>query len=340
MAHMDIFENDAFGVISMTTAVEKMPYKPGLIGSWGIFESEGVTTNSVSIEGRSGTLSLIPTSQRGAPLPMGTTEKRNLRNFNLPRVAKGDQVFASEVQGVRAFGTESELETVQGLVAKKQLKLKQDQEYTMEYHRLGSLQGVLLDADGSVIYDYFDEFGITTPTEIDFNLDAAAPASGALRTLIADSVKRPILRALGEAAPGVRITALCGDDFFDSFVNHNDVVRTYEGWQAAADLRKADVFEGFTFGQIEWVNYRGSDDNSTIAIGTDKVKFVPRGVPGLYRRINGPGETMETVNTMGKETYSLLVRDLQRNMWVQPEVYSYPLHICTRPELLLTGRRT
>jgi hypothetical protein len=65
---------------------------------------------------------------------------------------------------------------------------------------------------------------------------------------------------------------------------------------------------------------------------------VIKGVPGLYRRINGPGETMETVNTVGRSLYSMLVKDNDRNMWVQPEVYAYPLHICTRPEVLLSGR--
>lgn len=340
MAHMDIFNDDAFSLVSMTKAVEKMPYQPGFLGSLGLFESEGITTDVASIEEVSGTLSLIKTTERGGPIVMGTTDRRKMRNFNLPRVAKGDQIFAREVQGVRAFGTETELETVQGKVGKKQKKLKQDLEYTMEFHRLGALQGILLDADGSEIYDYFDEFGVTPPTEIDFNLDAASPAKGALRTLVADSVKRPIIRALGQVPTSMGVVALCGDDFFDAFINHQDVYRTYENWEAASALREAPVFETFRIFGIDWINYRGSDDNSTIAIGTDKVKFVPKGVPGLYRRINGPGETEETVNTEGLDHYSLLVRDRDRSMWVQPEVYAYPLHICTRPEVLLTGRRT
>lgn len=342
MVGMDIFNNDAFSLFTMTEAIEKMPTVPTFLGRMGIFDDgEGVDTNIVGIEQKGMTLKLIQTSQRGTEPPMGSTDKRQMRNFNLPRIAKGDQLFAAEIQGIRAFGTESDLETVVQKVVQKQQKLLTEHALTMEYHRLGAIQGILLDSDGSTLYNYFTEFGITPPTEIDFDLDAATPAEGVLLAKLAQ-VKRAAIRALGAAyVPGVtRFVWLCGDTFFDQFVNHPDVRVTYKNWQAAEGLRDAKVFSTFRFGEMDWVNYQGTDDNSTVAIGTTKAKLVVQGVPGLYRRYNGPGETMETVNTIGRPIYSLLVRDDKRNMWVQPEIYSYPLHICTRPEVLMSGRNT
>jgi hypothetical protein len=342
MVAMDIFNNDAFSLFSMTAAVQKMPTVPTFLGRLGIFgEGEGVDTNIVGIEQQGMTLKLIPSTPRGTQIPMAETDKRSLRNFNIPRIAKGDQLFAAEIQGIRAFGTESELETVVQKVAQKQAKLLAETALTMEYHRLGAIQGILLDADGSVLYNFFNEFGIAAPTEIDFDLDAASPAEGALLLKIA-AAKRAAIRALGAAyVPGVtRFLWLCGDTFYDQFVNHNDVRVTYKNWEAAASLRDASVFNSFRFGEMEWHNYQGTDDNSTVAIPATKAKLIVLGVPGLYRRYNGPGETMETVNTIGQSIYSMLVRDLQRNMWVQPEVYMYPFHICTRPEVLLSGRNT
>lgn len=345
MASMDIFNSDAFGLFSMTAAIEKMPTVPTFLGRLGIFgEGEGVDTNSVAIEQKGLTLSLIPTSGRGTQIPMGATDRRSIRNFTLPRIAKGDQVFASEVQGIRAFGTESELETVMQKVVQKQHKLMTEHALTMEFHRLGALQGVLYDSDGStVLYNYFTEFGITQPTEIDFNLDAASPTEGDLLDKC-KAAKRAAIRALGGSyVPGItRFLWLCGDTFYDQFTKHNDVRVTYKNWEAAASLRGSvgAAFDSFSFGEMEWVNYQGTDDNSTVAIGATKCKLVVLGVPGLYRRYNGPGETMETVNTIGRPIYSMLVRDLHRQMWVQPEIYSYPLHMCTRPEVLLSGRNT
>lgn len=340
--HMDIFNDDAFSLSSMTTAVETMPFVPSYLGSLGLFGSgEGVATDTVSIERLDNTLTPILTSARGTEPPMQGRDRSKLRSFSIPRVAAADQVFAREIQGVRAFGTESELQTAVKLIAQKQAKLMTRYQMTMELHRLGAIQGILLDADDTVLYNYFTEFGIAQPSEIDFDLDAASPTEGVLRSLISNSVVRPLARALGGGwNPGVSILALCGDTFYDQFVNHNDVRVTYKNWEAAAGLRTSTAFAEFHFAGVDWVNYKGTDDNDTVAIGTTKVKFVVRGVPGLFRRINGPGEDFETVNTIGREIYSNLIRDEKRNQWVQPEIFSYPLHMCARPELLLRGKNT
>lgn len=340
--HFDIFNDDAFGLVTMTEKVERLPTVPTFLGSLNLFgEGEGVATDIVSIEQKGKTLELIPTSQRGTEPPMGTTDKRSLRHFTIPRIAKSDQVFAREIQGIREFGTEGELMTAMRLIAQKQAKLKTEYDLTMEYHRLGAIQGILLDSDASTLYNYFTEFGISQPSEIDFDLDNAAPTAGALRLVIA-AAKRTAIRALGAAyVPGVtRFMWLCGDTFYDQFVNHADVTVTYKNWEAAASMRSANVFDTFQFGGMEWHNYQGTDDNSTVAIGTTKAKLLVVGVPGLYRRYNGPGEDLDTVNTIGRPIYSNLVRDLKRNQFVQPEIFSYPLHMCTRPEVLLRGKNT
>lgn len=343
MAHMDIFNEDAFSLATMTAAVEKMPTVPTFLGSLGIFDEEGVNTDIVSIEQKGMTLSLIPTSQRGTEPPMGATDKRELRHFTIPRIAKSDQVFAREVQNLRAFGTESELESVIRLIAQKQRKLLTEHALTMEFHRLGALKGILVDAGGGTLYNYFTEFNIVQPSEIDFDLDNASPLSGALKNKIA-AAKRTVIRALGASyVPGVtRFLWLCGDTFYDQFTAHPEVRETYKNWEGAASLRGAvgAVFDTFRFGEMEWHNYQGTDDNSTVAIAATEAKLVVLGVPGLYRRYNGPGEDLETVNTIGRPIYSNLVRDLKRNQWVQPEIFSYPLHICTRPEVLLRGKNT
>ena len=44
--------------------------------------------------------------------------------------------------------------------------------------------------------------------------------------------------------------------------------------------------------------------------------------------------TQEDIRRSG----ATIIPDLLRNEWVKPEVSSYPLHICTRPEVLFSGR--
>ena len=46
--HMDIFNDDAFSVVSLTKAIEDTPFVPGRVGQLGIFSEEGVSTTSIS----------------------------------------------------------------------------------------------------------------------------------------------------------------------------------------------------------------------------------------------------------------------------------------------------
>ena len=62
--------------------------------------------------------------------------------------------------------------------------------------------------------------------------------------------------------------------------------------------------------------------------------------PGTFVVAYSPAESFEFVNTLGQSRYALLIRDDQRNMWVKPEVYSYPLYLCTRPAMLQRAKRT
>lgn len=342
MATIDVFKQDAFSMISLTTAINQQPFLPTFLGDLGLFTVRPIRTVAAAIEDRNGVLSLIQTSERGAPLAEGRGDKRNIRYFNTARLAKGDTIFAHEIQGIRAFGSETELQQVTTEVAYRYAKLQNDVALTHENMRLGAIQGIVTDADGSTIFNWFTEWGVSQPSEIDWDLDNASPASGAVRQLC-NSTTRSIQRVLSSLwIPGRSyILALCGDNFWDNLTQHPEIRQTYLNTQQAAELRGDKLaFESFQYGGISWVNYRGTDDGTTVAIGSDKVKFVPVGVPGLFEVAFSPAESFDYVNTPGLPVYAMLIMDDDRNAWVRPELYSYPLFYCTRPAALLRGKRT
>lgn len=343
MPSMDVFHQDPFTTIQLSAAVERNPYNPNGLGALGIFEDDPIRTKAMMVEERKGKLYLIPFSQRGEEGTQRTTEKRTARYFDVPRLMTDDTIKADELQSIRAFGSETELMQVESEVARRlsgPTGLQASMEYTWEYHRLAAVQGQLLDASGTTLYNWFDEFQITQPTEVAFNLPAGTANS--LRPLINNSIIRPMMRsAQGAWTPQTRVAAICGDTFYDQLTNHPDVIRTFLNWSDAKDIRGGDAggaFDAFDFGGVKWINYRGSDDNSTIALATDKAKFFPIGAPGVFRRALAPAETFEWVNTPGKELYVIPIFDRDRNSWWKMELYSYPLHICTRPEMLIGGR--
>ena len=335
MISMDVFRQDAFSAISLTAAIQDVETVPGFLGTLGIFTPNPVRTTSVMVERRGASLSIIPTSERGSPRTRRGRDRRTVRNFNTVRLAQSDRIMADELQGIRTFGSETELEAMQTEIARRQQILDQDLEATLERHRLSAINGILLDSDDSTIYDYYSEFGISQPAEIDF---AWASKTG-VKSFVTDNVIRPMVRALGgRAAPGMRIVALCGDTFYDKLQENSEYRATYLQTEAARTLLEANPFQSVRAWGVEWVNYRGTDDNTTVAIADDKCKIIPVGVPNVFQVAYSPAEGFDFVNTLGLPKYSAIIPDpTARNEYADLDVASYPLHICTTPEALLSG---
>ena len=341
MASMDIFNNSAFSMTSLTGAVSKVGYKPQLLGSLGIFEPMPVRTRSIFVDRRENKLVLIPASAIGAPPKELEVDPRNAVPLKTVRLAKGFTLYAEEIQGIRAFGSETEFAQVQAEYLRRMAMVRDDMELTHEFHRLGALQGLLLDADGTtVIYNYFTEFGVAAPAAIDFDLDNPTPAPGAVRLKAAEVIRSMQRSAGGAFTPSTTVHALVGDAFFDALITHPEVEKTYINWQAAADLRQDRSFQSFVYGSITWHNYRGTDDNSTVAIDTDEAKFFPVGARDVFKKAMAPAEFGPYINTLGQDTYAMNIPDRDRQAWTRGELYSYPLYFVQRPDVLRKGVRT
>lgn len=344
---LDLFHSDAFTAITLTQGVQRNPYQPTGLGALNIFDPNPIRTTAVSVEERQGTLKLIPFSQRGAEGTQRTTEKRKMRYFDVPRLMHDDTVHSYELQNIREFqeGPNQNVTVLMQLereVARRlagPTGLQASVEYTKEYLRLAAVQGLVLDPkDGSQMYSWFDEFGITQAAEIAFSL--SAQTANSMRPIINALVRTMARKSQGAFMPTTKVVALCGDLFYDQLTNHVDVIRTYLNWQEAKELRGSQgaAFDSFDFAGVTWMNYRGSDDNSTIKIADDKVKFFPQGAPGIFQEVMAPGESAQFINQPGQPIYILPIPDRDRNMWWKMEAYAYPLYLCTRPEVLLSGR--
>ena len=336
MATIDVFNGDAFSLVELTTALERVPYKPQLLGQLGIFTPRPISTTSFAVESRNGALNVIQTTERGAPPVQATPGGRTMRHFSTVRLAKGDRLNASEIQNLRAFGTESELATVQSESMRRLISLRDDLDLTLERHRLGAILGIVLDANGDTLYNWFNEWGIAQPTEVDFALGTSGTD---VRKKIRD-VKRAMQKA-GEGAftPGTRIGALVGDDFYDALLNHGSIKETRLNNERAPLLENIEGYSSVEIEGVTWINYRGTDDGTTLAIDTNSAKFFPIGARDVFQHVQGPGETFDTVNTPGRPFYAMTVPDEKRNAFVDLEVYSYPSMVCTRPKMLLRAKR-
>ena len=340
MSILDIFNNDAFSNVSMLKTVDSMEFKPSLLGSMGVFTPNPIRTEAVAIESRNNVLNLVKTSQRGSPLEQRSNDNRTIRDFRTTRIAKGDRILASELSFLRDHGETEQVVQLQQEIARRMNGpggLMDDIDYTMENMRLGAIQGKVLDSDATVIYDWFSEFNITQAAEIAFNL--AGAAEGDLRTKCTQ-VARAMKRASGGTwTPSTRVHALCGDTFWDELVHLKELREIYRNRSDSQYVQGGGAYESISYGGILWENYQGSDDGTTVGIHTDKVKFFPVNAPGAFLEVFAPGEQFTQLGQLGQIAYPIIVRDRDRDSYVDIETYSYPLHVCTRPGMLQSGKR-
>ena len=345
MITMDAFRAEAFSATSLTAAVDKLGYVPQYLGTIpGLFTPTPVRTTSVWIEERSNGPALIQTTERSAPPKQRGSEQRGARAFRTKTLGEGSRIMADELQNIRAFGSETEMKTLMSELARRQLLIKNDIELTLENWRLSCIQGVLKDANGATIYDWNAEFGQAQGAEVNFDLQNTTPASGILRQQC-NAVVRHIKRSLlGVGGNAVQIGAVVGDKFWDAFTAHPEVRQSYLNWSAAVELRGGNTWSSFQFGDINWSNYRSTDDGDTtdspvVGVPSTRAKFFPMNA-GIFQMAYAPAPRFEFVNTLGQPTYSWMVLDEKRDMWADCETFSYPLAVCTMPGALLSGKRT
>lgn len=332
---MDIFNGSAFSAISLTQGVRRLQTVPGLLGSMGLFTPVPVRTRTIAVESKSNKLKILKTSEIGAPRTARENDKASIVDLRVRRIEEYGRIDAETIQGIREFGSETEMKQLQREIAEMQLNLGNDMMATKERLYLSCIAGVLRDSDDSVIYDYNTTFGTVAATQIGFNWTART----GVKKFIAQQVTRPIVRALGGIAPpGMRIIALCGDNFFDDLQENAEYRATYLNSTNASTLRLNTAFEAIDAWGVTWINYRGTDDNSAVAIAPDEARFFPLGVRDLFQEAFAPKPSFEFVNTRGQEFYSHQIRDMDHDEWVKIFMESYRLPICTRPEVLRSGR--
>ena len=327
MATLDIFNDDAFSLSSLTAAINETPYVPGRLGALGLFSNEGINTTHLSIEKDGATLALVPAADRGAPGLQVNKDRRKMIPFNTLHLPQESTVMADEIQNLRAFGAESEVEAVANYVAQRQAKHRRQLDATMEHLKVGAVKGIIMDADGSTpLVDTFTAFGISQTTH--------SLVLGTATTKVRNKVLE-LLDKIEDQLAGVSFTSvrvLCGRNYFKNLVGHPEVKAAYERWMDGAALRD-DVRGGFEFAGCVFEQYRGQV-GATKFIGDDEAYAVPEGVPDLFIGRFAPANYMETVGTNGLPYYTK-AEPLAMNKGMNLESQSNPLFLCTRPNAVV-----
>ena len=327
----NLFQNPGFSMASLTAAINLLPNRYGRLEQLDIFPARPVRTRQIIVEEYAGRLNLLPTRAPGSPGTVGERGQRHLRSFVIPHIPHDDVVLPEEVQGIRAFGSETEMEAISGVLARHLETMRNKHAITLEHLRMGALKGQILDADGSTIYNLYTEFGLDQTT-INFDFaNANSDIKGHCYEVLAeieDNLK-------GEFMTAVHV--LCSPQFFRALTSHKAVKEAYTQWQQGAILIN-DVRSGFTYGGITFEEYRGqaSDANGTVRkfIAPGEAHAFPLGTVDTFATYFAPADFNETVNTLGLPLYAKQdARKFERGTDLHTQ--SNPLPMCHRPRVLV-----
>lgn len=328
MATFDIFNNDAFSVSALTSTIIDVPRLQTKIGDKKLFREQGMPTLGMMVERKGSTLNLVPSAPRGG---VGDTAVRGTRQLiHLPTVhlPQRGAMLADEVQGIRAFGSETEVEAVRSILRDKLEVAKNQIDITMEYHRIGAIKGLVMDSDGvSPLLDVYAAFGMTQQTHF---MALATPTTKVKQKVI--EIKRKIQEKLGGLS-FTKIRVLCSQSFFDDLTGHAVVEKAFELYQQNSYARTDQSGSAFEFADVVFEEYAGGV-GSTLFIPEGEAYAYPEGVAGLFQTWYAPADWMETVNTKGLPYYAKQeVMPYQKG--VSFESQSNPLNFCSRPEAVL-----
>ncbi|QQX80855.1 major capsid protein [Shewanella sp. KX20019] len=329
------FEDEAFGLVELTDAINRIPNSYGLINSMGLFTNKGIRTTSIAIEERNGRLVLLKTAARGAPGTQYKNKKRKMRSFSTLHIPYDTSILPDEYQNLRSFGSESTLEAASTLMADKLSDMRLSHAQTLEWLRFAALTGRLVDTDGEELVDFVDQFDMAnrrkTGADTEFKKKDAAKST---RNKIV-AIKRHIeLNLMGDTMTGA--TALVSPEFFDGFIELPDVQKAYEGHAAAIQQFGGDLRQGFNWGGVTFTEYNAqvSDDNGKInrLIDAGDGLIFPTGTRNTFVNYFAPADTLQAANTMGQELYAMQeARPFGRGIDVHTQ--SNPLPLNTNPAL-------
>lgn len=329
---MSMMNDSLYTVVEMTAAINKLPLMPLRLAP--LFDVQRVRTTAVELDIKKGRITLVRHQDRAAPAQslVGQGTRREAKILATAHLPQSDVVAPEDVQDVRAFGGNEPVSAVT-VVNEKLQCIKNNLEMTKELHRLGAVQGVIMDADGkTVLHNLYSVFNCKKATQ-DIAFPATAPEDG--NPILANILraKRSLETGMG-GVPFQRVECLVGKDFYDKLTGHELVRKLWEGWMERQssfgdnDWRK----RGFPYGGVMF--YEASEVVGGLTlVGADKGHMYPVG-PGIFSHYYAPANWMETANTYGQPFYAR-TEPLAHGRGHYIEGQSNPLTLCNFPEALV-----
>lgn len=291
-----------FSTEELSLAITNLPTRIGNPDDIELFRTIPGTTNTFNVEFYKESNILVPTTEWGGVAPKNGSGERTAESFIIPHMPLEDTVLASDVMGVRAFGS-TQAETVAGKVLDKLQSMKNKIDTTLAFRRSKAKQGILVDANGKTLVNYFTKFGVTQ-IEVDFELGTAATNVAAKCQDVIDAIEDGLGQ---EMYTGIEVEV--DRLFYDALTAHKNVRELYLNWSAAEEKLGRSNKSGFVFGGLKFIVNRQkapTGDNNTLEaiVGSSSGTAYPKGTQDVFVTALAPADFNETVNTLALPYYA------------------------------------
>lgn len=295
-------------VVDRTSAIERIPFKQGLIGSLDLYRTEVVRTDTITFDVKETSFAILDdhlrnvaqkNSNEGVPFKMHT--------LPVPHYPVVKTLGREKLAGVRGFDKESE-EIIGNAIAQELEAQAERHDIHEEYLKAQmTLNGVVVTQNYGTI-DMASEFGVTRPTQ----------------TVTTDTVLEDLQSAMSKSKKnlltGGRVSGFilfASPSLFNAIVQSPDVLQAYQMGQAGANpLRNelgsiANGYTMFRYGNIDVVLYDDAFQNKAgetlTVLEEGKGVLVPR--TKLGATVYAPASTLSGLGKVGSKRFAQTYRD-------------------------------
>lgn len=251
-----------------------------------------------------------------------------------PRFAEKRLIAASDLSGMRAFGSTAASELLKERIGREQADMRRKIDLTREFMACKALSGQVLDAEGNVLVDYhFDAAQTPTLTGTDLWTDAGSDPIANIRAW---------KKAIAQTGYVNRFVAFCGSDAMDAIMSHAGVLELLKYTQGSqiAEQGRVAQFMGVEIHEVLG-SYIDNADVRQDMIPADR--FIMVGLAeDAYIELFAPVVDLDVATGVGSGVAAEVfhskawVTEDPSGRWVKVE--ARPLPVLARPELILYAK--
>lgn len=334
--------NFPFNINDVAQAVDALPNMYNRVGEVIDFVSLPQAETTVTLIRRDGQIVLLDPVSRDAPRQEMNGEEETSLSFVVPSRKIGDTLTPSDIQNITRFAPgPRQLEQMNAAYARKLQRLRKPHDITFEHIRIGAMKGVITKPNGDVMYDLFNEFGVSKKV---LTVDLTDPNLKILD--VTKEINDHIGENLhGETSNGTHV--FVGSDALNLIRQLPSYEKYLDGHAAALEQlaasrhspsdpnnRRSVLIDGVMF-----ESYSGKAKNSA----GDTVKFIddnrghafPTGTMEMFADVDVPANRTGSVNVAPSEEIKIYPKELDQEKGFDLDTESNKIAYCARPEALV-----